>query len=253
MKYHSSSKSSDVYQSSSNQNKSLDEIISSLTPEILEADSLGSSQCSDRMMQAIQAQRDRFMKATKDKEQELVLLRSRLERLHDEQLQLRAENIELYKRLRMLRSNLRGNPHMQLLGEKKKAMPSKHKGGRKDVHQDDFSITADSSFLESDDLENKYSMLYEQQIDPFKFEELDRQVVLSKMNVLERGLAAIIRFFMQDQWARHALLVYLLLVHILASCYVLQVLNPEMIDEMNARWDIKYLGVSIEREHPDLV
>ena len=48
-------------------------------------------------------------------------------------------------------------------------------------------------------MDAKYQALYEAQIDPFKMEEMDRQMLLSKMNVFERCLASVTKFFMQDQ------------------------------------------------------
>jgi hypothetical protein len=90
---------------------------------------------------------------------------------------------------------------------------------------------------DADAIDAKYMQLYESQIDPFKIEEFDRQMILSRLNVFERCLAGVTKFFMQDQWARHALLVYLALVHIFAVGYVLQVLNPQLIGEIDARWN----------------
>ena len=38
---------------------------------------------------------------------------------------------------------------------------------------------------------------------------------------------------MSDKWARHALLVYLCVVHVFAVGYVLQILNPQIIGEFS--------------------
>ena len=48
-----------------------------------------------------------YFQAAKDKEQEVLLLKTRLERAQEDQTQLRSENVELYKRLRILRANSR--------------------------------------------------------------------------------------------------------------------------------------------------
>jgi hypothetical protein len=95
---------------------------------------------------------------------------------------------------------------------------------------------------------SQYSELYEEQIDPFKFEEIDRKNIISKMNILERGLAVTSRFFMQDRWARHALLVYLFIVHVFAIGYVLKVLNPELIGELSLA-TLKNMEMNVDKEH----
>lgn len=90
--------------------------------------------------------------------------------------------------------------------------------------------------------------MYEEQIDPFKIEDMDRRNLFSKMNIFERGLVNTVRFFMQDQWARHALLVYLLVVHAFAVGYVLKVLNPELIGEFSLK-TLSNLEMNKELEH----
>jgi hypothetical protein len=68
-----------------------------------------SSSGGDALLHVIQGQRDRYMKAAKDKEQEVILLKTRLDRAQEDQIQLRGDNLELYKRLRILRANSRGD------------------------------------------------------------------------------------------------------------------------------------------------
>jgi hypothetical protein len=52
-------------------------------------------------------------------------------------------------------------------------------------------------------------------------------------------------------------MVYLLLVHGFALCYVFQVLNPQLIEEVDshlkAKWSAETLGMGmdVKREHPD--
>ena len=106
----------------------------------------------------------------------------------------------------------------------------------------------DGALFDNDALDAKYSELYEEQIDPFRIEDMDRRTVFSKMNIVERGLVNTVRFFMQDQWARHALLVYLLIVHAFAIGYVLKVLNPELIGEFSFK-TLSNLEMNKELEH----
>jgi hypothetical protein len=59
---------------------------------------------SDRMMQAILSQRDRFMKQAREREAELATLKGRFDKLQEEQFSLRQDNLELYRRQRAMRA-----------------------------------------------------------------------------------------------------------------------------------------------------
>ena len=64
-----------------------------------------SSSGSVRIISAIQGQRDRYMKASQDKEAALQVMKQRCDQMEDEVMQLRNENMELFRRLRVLRVN----------------------------------------------------------------------------------------------------------------------------------------------------
>lgn len=234
---------------------------------------LGESTGGDRMMLAVQGQRDRFMKIAHAKEAEVNSLRVRLERVLEEQKQSSNENLELFRRLRVQRASSRrpaDGGHREVDEDIGRSDESAYRSGshspsksrsRRDVKQTfayPMNDSNDENFkrMDGDALERKYMHLYEEKIDPFQLEELDRQHVLARMNVLERGLAYLTRFFLHDQWARHALMVYLFLVHGFALCYVLQVLNPQLIEEVDshlkAKWSAETLNIDIIREHPDV-
>jgi homeobox protein cut-like len=211
---------------------------------------------NDRILQAVQGQRDRYMRASKEKDGELVELKAKLDRLTDEQVQLRNENLELYRRLRVLRVS-GGNGAQAGIG----ATHGASSGAGSDQHArsrrgpgSDVSSGVGGLVGAKDDfnLDEKYMSLYEAEISPFRVEELDRQQMLSRLNFFERGLAYVNRHILQDRWARHALLVYLALVHVLALIYISEVLNPQLIDEvdahMKAKWSTETLSMP---EHPD--
>lgn len=196
----------------------------------------------DRMIQAIQGQRDRFMTIAHKKNGEFFILEKKLELALEEQKALRNENLELFKRLRLARASGGGGVWG---GEEDTNSKSLH---RRDRDKGTNRI--------EDPLDRKYMHLYEEKIDPFQLEELDRQNLLSHMNIFERGLAHATRFFLQDRWARHALLVYLVIVHCFALGYVLQVLNPQLTEEVNShmkdKWSAQTLDYGHDREHPDV-
>ena len=235
---------------------------------------VGESSSGNRMMAAVQGQRDRFMKIAHTREAEMNSLRVQLDRVLVEQKELSDENLELFRRLRLQRASCRqpsnrgqnrrneedGTWSSKLSSVDGSQSPSKSRS-RRDVRHNSYFYSndvEDATFrlMDGDTLERKYMHLYEQQIDPFKLEELDRQSVLSRMNIFERGLAYLTRFFLNDQWARHALIVYLFLVHGFALCYVFQVLNPQLIEEVDynlkSKWSSETLNMNVEREHPDV-
>lgn len=202
-----------------------------------------SASSSDRMMQAILSQRDRFMKLARERETELAALRGRLDKMQEEQLSLRQDNLELYRRQRALRgagtagAGLGGGTGAD--GLEASATPSKDRARvvRRDVRG---SLGGAGPGAELDTLDAKYSKLYEDSLDPFKFEEADRAAAIGRLNWLERALANISRFLLQDRWTRHALVVYLVLVHFFALGYVQQILNPQLIDEVDYYSRAKY-------------
>lgn len=215
---------------------------------------------NDRILVAVQSQRDRYMKAAKEKDGELVELKAKLDRLGDEQLQLRNENLELYRRLRVLRVSNSASQGSSGVSGGGGGGGADSGGGAVPVQDSMRSrvrqmTSSDGSAMIGNDelnLDDKYMSLYQAEISPFRVEEIDRQLMLSRLNIFERGLAYVNRYILQDRWARHALMVYLALVHILALVYISQVLNPQLIDEvdahMKAKWSTETFGM---QEHPD--
>jgi hypothetical protein len=202
---------------------------------------------NDRILLAVQSQRDRYMRSSKDKDGELVELKAKLDRLADEQLELRNENLELYRRLRVLRV---GNQS----GSANQAGNTTGSAGYGDQKTRSRRLLGSDAGENGDELnlDDKYMSLYEAEISPFRVEELDRQHMMSRLNIFERGLAYINRYILQDRWARHALMVYLALVHIFALIYISQVLNPELIEEVDAHMKAKWSSETLAmQEHPD--
>jgi hypothetical protein len=208
----------------------------------------------DRMLAAVQSQRDRYMKSSKEKDNELNDLKIKYDRIEEEKITLRSENLELYRRLRIVRANSRSTVNNNNGGYEEsnsfvRGTPSKT---RKSVNQSSFSGLISNS--NEDSLDLKYMNLYEDQIDPFKMEEIDRQNVISRLNIFERGLAYFMKYIMQDQWARQALMVYIFLVHFFAIGYVLQVLNPQLIEEVDLHQRQSWSDATLEaiESHSDL-
>lgn len=210
---------------------------------------------NDRILVAVQSQRDRYMKAAKEKDGELVEVKAKLDRLGDEQLQLRNENLELYRRLRVLRvSNSASQGGSGSASSGGSGGSESMAGPAQDSMRSRRQMGSDSAAAGNDELnlDEKYMSLYQAEISPFRVEEIDRQLMLSRLNFFERGLAYVNRYVLQDRWARHALMVYLALVHILALIYISQVLNPQLIDEVDAHMKAKWSAETFEmQEHPD--
>jgi len=222
------------------------------------------------ILNAVQSQRDRYMKSVTEKDAELTAMKVKYERLQDEQEELRNENLELYRRLRVLRVSS-GNSSSSASSSSSAYSSIGSPSGV--TLQQDFSVrsrNASSSYggisnnTSKDDsnsrgggmgdaLDAKYMNLYQQEIDPFRMEQFDKQVVLSRLNIFEQGLVYINKHVLQDRCARHALLAYLVFVHLLALIYVWKVLNPELIDEVDAHMRSKWSAETFKmEEHPDI-
>ena len=135
----------------------------------------------------------------------MTALRKRLERATEDMLTLRNENLELYRRLRVVRASSRPPPAASgakatvdfdadgnyISGKTLPPSSQKSRGPRRDVTSSSRDDNDDIPFarVDGDALSRKYQHLYEEKIDPFKLEELDRASVLARMNVFERGLA----------------------------------------------------------------
>jgi hypothetical protein len=231
----------------------------------LDADStdIGGGDANARILQAVQGQRDRFIRTAREREGELGAVRARLERAEDEVEASRNENLELYRRLRVLRaarewdSNSSNSNSISMgssIGSAQGLIPSMRSRRQTDegIGIGMGGVEGGRGDNESDELDAKYESIYERDISPFRIEALDKHAVLSRLNVFERGLIYVNRFVLQDRWARHALLGYLVFVHLLALVYVWKVLNPDMVGEIDAhlkaKWSAETLGM---HEHPD--
>lgn len=202
-----------------------------------------SSKGDESITQVLQNQRDRYMRSAQTMQGEVTQLRNKLERLQEEQTQLRNENLELYRRLRVLRLK-NGGPPSEVRSRRSVDM----RGGE----TDDWSTGTGGGGGYQDALDSKYLALYEEELSPFHVEEMDKQQVLSKMRIVDRVLAYLLRYAMLDSWTRQAFLCYMVLVHIFALIYCFKVLNPELAGEVDAhlkaRWSEETLSM---QEHPD--
>jgi hypothetical protein len=191
--------------------------------------------------------------------------------LQEEQLQLRNENLELYRRLRLLRvshfssnANNNNNNYNKLPEEIKTSGLSNNSSKKKMnfvnknnaiesakhwisgnltstnlENNNDEKITNERNNTENDAIELKYLNLYEKDLSPFKLETIDKINIFQKLNIFEKFLVFINKNFMEDRWGRHFLLLYIFCVHLLALGYVFRLMNPQLIDEvdlLNAKW-----------------
>jgi hypothetical protein len=180
--------------------------------------------------------------------------------------------LELYRRIRLLRVSAASGPNVSdtvgtASGTSSSGSSSRRKPNIRDKDPDYDLLTLESGMTgpggvqtsaaaAGDSIDSKYHRLYEEKMDPFKLEEYDRVSVLSRFNFIERSMAYGMKQFFQDRWARHAIMIYLLLVHICAFAYVINVLNPQLIDEVDSHLKEQYnketLELAMESEHPDV-
>lgn len=203
---------------------------------------VNGSNCSSLMvMRSLQDQRDRMMETARSRETEANSLRLQLEHIMEEKKSLRNDNVELYRRLRVLRCGTTNeNNTTGLFGNTatSKRYISRIGGGGSTYRNRGSTDAMDSNqnrgmLGDDDDVESRYHSQYESDLDPFKMEELDKYSILQRRNIFERALVYLMKFFMQDEWTRNALMIYLLLVHIFALGYVIIVLTPELDTEIS--------------------
>lgn len=115
------------------------------------------------MIGALQGQRDRYMKLAKDREQEMLILKARLDRSLEEQMGLKSENMELYKRIRTVRAGSRQGLHMggRAGGHSNYGTPSKARSRKGERGTMKGVIFDDEECADMDALDRKYSELYE--------------------------------------------------------------------------------------------
>eukprot|EP01038_Epipyxis_sp_PR26KG_P004549 gene4549-6421_t len=236
-----------------------------------------------KMIIAIQNQRDRYMKASLEKDNELNNLSIRLDRLNNEHEQLKKENVELYRRLRVLRLSTNNNnnnkignnynndeqSHTSVVSNNSNKIRSRMKLSNEDSNsfnnsmENNYDYNNDETFFDDNsnnkrdihllnNLDEKYMNMYEQQISPFKIDDFDKKYIMSKLTIFEQILAFVSRNILQDRWARHALMIYLFLVHLLAMGYLIKVLNPQLIEEVDEHLRSKWSYDAMSHiEHPD--
>lgn len=165
---------------------------------------------ASRMLHAIQSQRDRYMQLNMEKDEEIQAMKHKIDHSQQDSVMLRNENVELYKRLRHLRMQMNTKSNSKgIIGH--------------NVIDDDVG-----------GIEMKYSHIYEQEyLNPYQLLEIDKQLVISQMNVFEQTLSYMTKYVIQDRYSRHVFIIYMTLLHLFAFGYVFQVLNPEIIEEID--------------------
>jgi homeobox protein cut-like len=139
---------------------------------------------ADRLLNAVQGQRDRFRKEAARRETELVLAKKMSEQQAAEVATLRRDNASLYKKVRYL---------------------SGTGGGSLPVGRPDESL---------DDVEAKYARQYETALDPFSaWDNRERLGAASRLSCPERVLLRIFDWLLPHRPRRAMLLVYLIALH----------------------------------------
>lgn len=139
---------------------------------------------ADRLLNAVQGQRDRFRKEAGRRETELVLAKKMSEQQASEVATLRRDNASLYKKVRFLSGN--GGGSLQS-GRPNEAL---------------------------DGVEAKYARQYETALDPFSaWDSRERIGAASRLSCPERGLLHALDWLLPHRPRRAVLLIYLVALH----------------------------------------
>jgi myosin heavy subunit len=172
----------------------------------IESAESGGSGPNSTIIKGILNQRDRMMKLARDKEGEVTSLQSQINSLSLSNSQLKQENLQLYQRIRSLRTSI--------------STPLSHSSGRNDEEEG----------AEGEDIESKYRSLYEASLDlsQILLFDHDRQVLHAQLTDSERCLISFFRFIVHDSFRRLSYLGYMLLVHLMLLHYLFLILTPEV-------------------------
>lgn len=219
--------------------------------------STGNENCEE-YVSILQQQRNHYMKQTEQFQQELQLYKNHVSRLEDEKEHLTNENMELYRRLRVLRVM---NNSTHTAGSSSLSNNHEMRSRRHDQYYEDNSGGVASSGGrgsggdQMDIIDQKYHQMYENNdLNPYKIIELEKKQYVASMSLFERAIITIYHFIMKDANLRVVFLIYLLFIHFLSFSYIFQILNPQLAEEvdmhMKNKWSMETLSMA---EHPDLM
>ena len=218
----------------------------------------------DRVLQAVQNQRDRYMRTVHEREEEIAALKAASASLQEELARLRGDNVELYSRVRLLRIQQRGGAPIGGAGGRAGGTLHGKKGLYTSESRGEGVRTEDGGTSKGgvvdEDLDRRYQQMYEAGLDVLQLRDLDRRAVLANMNPLERHGSALLKSFLMEQWSRQALLLYLVFLHLCAMAYFAQVLDPVVVDveggsgggSVKRAWSNAFFETGGFAEHPDV-
>jgi hypothetical protein len=200
----------------------------------------------NKVLSVIQEQRNYYRKLYEKNEKDLQLHRSSVSKLEEEKEQLTQENMELYRRLRILRViNNTGSSSLTTIS----ASSDVRSRGK------NFSMDVEGG-NGADSIDQKYHQLYENaELNPYKIIELEKKQYLSSLNVFERIIAFFYHYIMKDTYLRNLFLIYFIFIHFLSFLYVFQILNPQLIEEVDEKMKYKWATETFDKMdlHPDLM
>mmetsp|Transcript_14221 Transcript_14221/g.19818 ORF Transcript_14221/g.19818 Transcript_14221/m.19818 type:complete len:656 (-) Transcript_14221:1343-3310(-) len=155
------------------------------------------------MLQIVCNQRDRFKARIQDLEQENRDLQNRIDSLNTQIDTLRHDNIKLYEKTRYLQSY----------------------GSLSNKHDIEANRT-------DTDLENKYSQLYEDTVNPFViFNRKERYQRYKDLNAAEKVILSSGKFFLSTKFSRTFLFFYSLLLHLLVFLTLYKLAHTTTLSE----------------------
>ena len=203
----------------------------------------GRSDQQHVVLMSIKDQRDRFMRLSDERGRETEALRALYDRALEERDCARTENLELYRRLRLARmqgqyqgdGSVRSSSGDMQVRRKQMHHKEKDEGGGALLSGERGGPIGEGP---DDDLEARYLSIYEEQLDPFRLEEVDRKLAYARLNFLEAALVSIAHFMLSSAYTRYALLAYVFVVHIFAASTVLEILDPALLMDLEHSFEL---------------
>jgi homeobox protein cut-like len=173
---------------------------SNQTPANVTVDPSSQTEDQNTMLQIVSEQRNRFRKRLNEVEEENQSLTQQMNKSRHELEKLQKDNVKLYEKIRYLQS-----------------YGKDHTGPSETIKQRAITIHSD----DSEDQEEKYKKLYEQQLDPFtQFHKEERHEQFKKLSAAEKITFRMSRIMLSHKYSRLFVFFYLIALHLLVFATV---------------------------------
>jgi len=173
------------------------------------------------IIQIVNNQRDRFRNRVLELESENSQLDLKVAELTHEITNLRSDNVKLYEKIKYLHSyDNNKNNTSNSIGTAHNTLGLVNKGKR---------VARDIESSDSDNVENKYKDIYEDELNPWTtFNRKERYQRYKELNPAEKVTLNLSQFFLSHKYSRLFLFCYAVLLHLLVMFTLYHMANHDV-------------------------